>query len=277
MKNELNQIIGKQIEFQEILNIDINTIVENDRNRIGENYIYKGIEEFVELRRTFPSVINADEKNPRTVDMVEVMNELSDVALFLLNFMVVFRITPEELLNHVPKVQENNFLKKKEKEMARLNHEIMRSPALVVGIGGGNIFPKYIFVGQNPAQTMKRGHTFYSVNEGSGKILLDIIDNLGIRDQCYFTNLVKETTENNAVPPQDMIIFWRTFLHREIEILNWGCENKPIIIPIGSVSQKNLGYPGIIHPSYVMRGGITEEEYAFKVAAFIAGVTNENK
>jgi uracil-DNA glycosylase len=266
MINFFNKILEKQHAFQKLVGVNIDSKVEEDRLLFAEIFITKGIEEFVELRRTFPSILNKASKSQPRYDRQVTLKEWVDVFLFWTNIGLVFEFTEEELFNTIKEVQDNNFFKFKERQMAILNHEILRSPAPVVGIGGGHLMPDFIFVGQNPAQTMTR--VFYSVNEGSGKILLDILDDIGVRDRSYFTNLVKETTPNNAEPPDDMVLFWKSALKREISLLKEANEGA-VVVPIGKFTSKHLDLPGIHHPSYVMRGGMSEEAYREEVQEFL--------
>lgn len=265
MKN-LETIINKQRELQRLVEFPIDSIRESEINQLGEVYIFKAIEELIELRKEFPSVMNKWSKKQKVTEKSRVLEELSDVMFFITNFCIVFKITPDELLKTMSDVQEVNFDKIKERMIDYLNEDILKVPNCVAGVGQGAISPKYIIVGQNPGQGIKHGYEFWSnPDDGSSKVLLPILDELGIRDDCYFTNIVKCPTPDNQEPDSDSTDFWREFFNREIQILSTNCN--PIIITLGKwtdamVDQKHLA---IQHPAYVLRGRITKDEYKNKI------------
>ena len=270
MKN-LNEISKKQYELQKLVGFPIDSIRESDMNQLGEVYIFKAIEELIELRKEFPSVMNKWSKKQKVTDKKRILEELSDVMFFLMNFCISFRIKPEELLEEMGNIQDVNFTKIKERMMDYLNEDILKVPNCTAGIGSGNINPKFIFVGQNPADGITKGYKFWSNPEdGSSKILLPILEELGISQDCYFTNLVKVTTTDNQEPDESTTAFWKEYFNREIEILSANC--KPIIITLGQwannmVDQEHLS---IAHPSYILRGGMTTQEYADQIKETLA-------
>ena len=54
----INKIIDRQRAFQALAEVKIDTLVAKDINGISEMYLFKAIEEIVELRKTFPSELN---------------------------------------------------------------------------------------------------------------------------------------------------------------------------------------------------------------------------
>ena len=260
----IKTLLQNQIEFQKLVGLPIDTVVESERDRLAEIYIFKMIEESVELRREFPSTMNAWSKTNKPANMDRIKEEFSDVMFFLINFMLTFKLTPEEMLEQLELVQSNNFKKIKSKMMKSLNEDILKVQNYTSGIGQGNLSPKYIFIGQNPGENIAQGYEFWSdENDGSSKILLPILDKLGIRDQCYFTNIVKSTTTGNSEPSAELTQFWKEFLQKEIQILQANNPDVKIIV-MGKWTHENLSeytHEHIYHPAYVLRGNIFESEY----------------
>ncbi len=115
MGNQLVNLILKQIQFQTKVNLPIETTDEDEKYELGEIYLFKSIEEIVELRKEFPSIMNKYAKNQKKPDMEKILNEFSDVLFFLMNFAILWRITPEMMLEKMKEVQTNNFKKLEEK------------------------------------------------------------------------------------------------------------------------------------------------------------------
>ncbi len=270
----IEKILNKQVALQKLVKMPIDTNLEAVRDELGEKYIFKMIEEAIELRKEFPSTANPWSKTNHQADFKRIKEEACDVMFFLINFLLTFKISPDELLNELEKVQDNNFNKIKGKMMDQLNQDILKVQNHVSGVGQGNLSPRYIFIGQNPGKDITQGYRFFSNKEdGSSQILLPILENLGIIDQCYFTNVVKSTTEGNAQPSDDLASFWTEFLDKEIEILKANNPNA-IIITMGKwtfdqVIQRK--YPGSVvaikHPSYIMRKNMNSEDYANEIKA----------
>jgi uracil-DNA glycosylase family 4 len=260
----IEDILKKQKEFQLEVGFPILSQREADRNSMSEKYIFKAIEELIELRKEFPSSMNPWSKNQKSADIQRIHEEFSDVLLFLMNFMIVWKITPEEVLSQLKETQENNFQRMKKKKMTQLNSEILAVPGYTSGIGQGNLSPKYVFIGQNPGRSITHGYEFWSNKEdGSSKVLLPILEKLGILKDCYFTNVVKSLTPENSIPDEKTVQFWKEYLDKEISILitsNYGME----IISMGkNTSQMLTGYlfEEISHPASVMYGNIDKEQY----------------
>lgn len=262
--NSLDRIIERQKEFQRGLGWPIDSVSEIDRNELSEKYVFKAIEELVELRREFPSVMNPWSKHQKPADLNRVKEEFSDVLFFLINLAIVWRFSPEDMLDILDKVQTNNFKKIKERKMSILNTDILKIPNRVSGVGGGSLFPEYVFIGQNPGQGITQGYVFWSNPEdGSSKVLLPALNKLGItRDMCYFTNVVKCTTPNNVEPDPQLTEFYKEFLVKELDILRFGNPHMKIITMGNWATDACPFYDAQIkHPAYVLRGGMTHHEY----------------
>lgn len=217
----INFIIEKQKEFQRLVGWPIDSNLESDRNEMSERYIFKLIEEAVELRREFPSAINPWSKHQKVANLDRVKEEFSDVVLFLINILIVWKFTPDEILEVITKTQDNNFKKIKERKMEMLNSDILKIPNRVSGIGSGNLSPKFVFVGQNPSKSITQGYKFWSDPEdGPSKVLLPILEELGIKlEDCYLTNIVKCTTPDNKKPDDDLTNFYLELFNQELDIL----------------------------------------------------------
>lgn len=262
--DKLNNLIERQKEFQRAVGFPIDSIREADKYEMSEKYLFKMIEEVVELRRTFPSMMNPWSKVQVIPDVERVREEFSDAVLFLLNFAIVWKFSPETILLALESVQDNNFDKLKKKKMAMLNADILKVPDVVSGVGQGNLNPTYVFIGQNPGKRITQGYEFWSnENDGSSKVLLPILDELEVRSECYFTNLVKCTTPENTEPGDEMTDFYMGFLVKELEILKLG--NTDIkIVAVGKwvdSKLKEIDHITIHHPASISYGGITKEEY----------------
>ena len=104
-------MIKKQRQFQLALNIPINTLDEQKKYELSEIFLFKAIEEIIELRKEFPSVLNKHSKTQKEPIRERVMSELSDVLFFLINFSLLWKVTPANLLKYMSEVQKNNFKK----------------------------------------------------------------------------------------------------------------------------------------------------------------------
>src|SRR5436190_12182530 len=122
----LEEILKKQVAFQKLVGFPIDTNVESVRNELAEKYLFKMIEEAVELRREFPSVMNPWSKHQKAADLTRIKEEFSDVVLFLMNFMLTFKMDPTEVLEQLEATQANNFKKIKARTMDGLNQDILK-------------------------------------------------------------------------------------------------------------------------------------------------------
>ena len=105
---DLNIFMQNQRAFQKLCGVPIDDLERADE--LAETFLYKAIEECIELRKTNPSgLMRYSKTQPGEINRDDMLGELSDVVLFLINFMIVRKITFEELMNNMLKIQENNF------------------------------------------------------------------------------------------------------------------------------------------------------------------------
>jgi NTP pyrophosphatase (non-canonical NTP hydrolase) len=261
LQNSLNQIKNKQIEFQKLVGFPVDSIIEQEICKLGELYIFKAIEELIELRKEFPSSMNPWSKDQKTSDRDRILEEFADVSLFLINFANVWKLSNEEILETISRVQELNFLNLKIKKLEELNHEILKNPE-ISSPGVGNINPSYIFIGQNPGQALKRGDIAWGEPlQNSAKVLRSILKELNVDDVSYFTNYVKSPTQNNQEPSIELAHYWEKYLDRELEILTINNPNPKIITMGRWVNEKMPGFNSIYHPAFVLRTNYDLEKY----------------
>lgn len=271
---DLEKLLERQRQFQRLCEIDIDSTQETEVNRLSEVYLFKAIGEIIELSNTFPSEFNKFAKSPGKGLHEEILAELCDTLFFLMNFALIRKLNVTEIQNMMETVQDNNFVKLAAKKMSMLNTKIMAVPDKVMGMGGGSLSPKLIIIGQNPGRAMTEDNNCWNVvpyKSAVGFLKRALI--LGkdrwsftLKD-VYFTNIVKEVTDNNDPPTQEMIDFWIPYLYRELQILLSG--NSPLILSMGKESTKAIMQSGVIdktihpitHTSYYMRRGFTEKEY----------------
>lgn len=257
----IERLQEKQKQFQKFVGAEIDSNIEEERLKLIEIYIYKLIEEGIELRKEFPSMLNIWSKQQKYYEMPKVKGEMCDILLFFINICCALDISFEDMIHHCIQIQANNFAVLKRKKMKILNDEILRIPALTCGIGQGNLEPEYVIIGQNPGQTIESGYEFWkNENDGSSQILLPAIKNLNLEGKCYFTNVVKSTTQENQQPTGVMVEFWHPFLAKELEILAAGLSEKFTIIAMGKWTSDvlkerfpNYAIKSIKHPAYFMR------------------------
>lgn len=262
MTKTLQQITDSQKEFQRLVSFPIDSITAKDRNEMAEKYLFKMIEEIIELRKEFPSVINPWSKSQKDEDVTRIKEELSDIFLFLINFVNIWGFKSDELLEILSRVQDNNFTHVKTKKIDILNAEIMKVPEPIVSPGTGVIDPKYLFIGQNPGQDLAKGEIAWKRPvRNSGLVLRTALDELGIDNDSYFTNLVKVPTEGNSEPTESQTEFWLEFLDREVEILRYNNPGMKIITLGAWVRNQLPAYTTIPHPANVLRGRYSQEEY----------------
>lgn len=114
-QQELIDIFEIQRELQRIHGFPIDSLYQGDRDRIAEIYIYKAMEELIELRKTQPSSLIPMSKVQPVINRDEMIKELVDVFLYLANFMLARKISIEEFYETLKKVQANNYKKAVEK------------------------------------------------------------------------------------------------------------------------------------------------------------------
>ena len=253
--NRLQEILEQQRLFQRAVNIPIDSILEDDRNRMSETFLWLMTKEIVELSREIPSVANPWSKHQKIADIARIKEEFADVMLFLLNFALVWKFQLDDTLDILEKTQKANFVKIKTKKMAMLNADILKIPNRLSGTGQGSLSPKWVFVGQNPSKGITQGYKFWSdENDGSSQILLPLLRELGIED-CYFTNIVKCTTHDNKEPDEDLTKFYIEFYREEIKILQIANPDMKVIA-LGKWAEANIPWMdgAIKHPASVLYG-----------------------
>jgi NTP pyrophosphatase (non-canonical NTP hydrolase) len=102
----MHNIIQAQKDFQKLVGTPMEDPAQT--NFLSEIFLFKAIEEIIELRKEFPSGLNKRSKTMKQPDEQRLYEELSDVVLFLLNFMIVRGMTVEKLLAVIKEVQLNN-------------------------------------------------------------------------------------------------------------------------------------------------------------------------
>lgn len=230
-EKRVNNIFRRQEEFQELCEVNIHTLVASEVNELSEMYLFKAIEEIVELRKTFPSELNKWSKNQGSEKSLEIMSELSDVALFLINFMLVRKIMPRDLLSAIEYVQGINFLKLKTKKMSILDDEVARIPNKTMFRGVGDLEPKAIFVFLCP-ELDEQGY-----EKNLQFLIKALISGQRMPEDYYITYLIKEPLLEN-VSFDTQLKFWAPFLKKELEILKKG--NPVAIYAIGSKTYATL-------------------------------------
>ena len=103
----IDEIIKKQRDFQLLVGVPLDD--KDQMNTLAEVYLFKAIEEIIELRKEFPSGLNKESKTMKEVQDVRLYEELSDVLLFLVNFMIVRGMSIDKLKSTITRVQTNNF------------------------------------------------------------------------------------------------------------------------------------------------------------------------
>ena len=144
------------------------------------------------------------------------------------------------------------------KELQQLEQQILEMPG-IIGIGNGNINPDFIFLGQNPGRDMIHGTRVFSDSNkrSSAGVLLPILKQLGILQYCYFDNIVKTTTLNNAIPSDEEIQIWLSVLIQELTILQ--NNNAARIVAMGNfasavLTRASIHHIKISHPARVLYG-----------------------
>lgn len=199
----IEKIIETQKEFQRFVGFPIDSNLEQDRNELSEKYVFKLIEEAVELRKEFPSVANPWSKKQKEADINRIKEEMSDVFLFFMNIMATWKVSPEELFETIAQVQNNNFVKVKEKKLKMLNESISNIPGYTVKHGFGSVNPEKIYIGK--------------------------FDGGNYDSSCYHTDVVKCELPNGRLPNEDELNFWTPIFNEELEILLTGNKDAEII------------------------------------------------
>lgn len=271
-EERFNDLIVKQVEFQNMCGINFNDLTDQKRRYLAEMFLFKAIEEVVEARKTFPSGLNPFEKARVKINVDETKKELCDILFFLMNFMLTWEISIEEIFDTAPDVQQNNFNKVKRKILDQLYEEILTFTGVgKVGVGNGGINPRVVFVGQNAAQTISHGEKVFDIkyrgDNAAGNVIYEILDKIHIDlDEVFFTNAVKSTTTNNMMPNKQLQEIWYPVLEKELKILKYNNPNM-LIVPMGRLAKDMTGLPGIKHPGVIFRG-TPREQYIQEVLNF---------
>lgn len=150
--------------------------------------------------------------------------------------------------------------------------------ALIPGRGNPNAM--YMIVGEAPgAEEERQGRPFVGA---SGRLVQEQIERLGIEDDVWITNVVKERPPDNRTPTDEEVKLWLPYLVGEIYTIY-----PEVIIALGKVAMNTLigrssmranhgrwcesiygddyNPPQVFslyHPAYVLYGGISRDEYA---------------
>jgi uracil-DNA glycosylase family 4 len=147
----------------------------------------------------------------------------------------------------------------KKYEMEKLNEHVMKVYDDYCMFGNGNLNPKYVFIGQNPGQGLKKTCIMDLEKDEiktSFGLLFYILRNVGLMKKSYFTNLVKVKTKNNEIPNKNMTNFWLDFLKKELEILKINNDFKTISLGnfvYDTLKDNNIESIKLTHPSFYLR------------------------
>ena len=277
----MEKILERQKVFQRLLGLPIDTVLEDERNEMAESFVFKLIEEAIEVRKEFPSRMNKWSKKQKRANIPRIKDEMSDVYLFLMNLLAVWKIDVEDFMDNVESVQSANFVHIRSRLLEKLNTEVLHVPGHTSCIGQGSVVPNQVFIGLNPSHGISHGYKAWSdPQSGSSKALLPILEESNSRSNSYFTNAVKSTTIGNEKPSQDLIDFWKPFLLEELRILGTGNPNMKVFVLGNEVSKHylnelgNLGYRTyhIPHPAAVLRGTVNNQVYKDLINSIISSI-----
>jgi NTP pyrophosphatase (non-canonical NTP hydrolase) len=203
MSEKFKQISDTQHDFQKLVGFPVDSMTARDRDEMSEKYLFKAIEEIIELRKEFPSVMNPWSRTQRRIeDLHDIKMELADVFLFLINFVNVWGISEDELWDALIEKQQHNYDHIKAKKLKILESEMKKVPGDEVMPGKGNINPTMVYVARNPE------HMFSYIQDA-----LSGLEN----PSHYYTSLVKQDNVEKVDEPVEK--FWQEFLDRELDIL----------------------------------------------------------
>lgn len=274
----LDEILKRQREFQKLCGINIDTILASEINSLSENFIFKAIEEMVELRKTFPSELNKWSKSRPLENRRETLDELSDSLLFLANFMLAKKISVPEMLESIQRVQRNNFIKLKYKRLAIFNEERLKVPSLTMP-GNGEPMPKVIFVDMAPFPDSE--FLWHKSNKFLNEAIQKAAKTLGYnKGDVYFTTIVKEAVPKDSEPTRVQIDYWYPSLVEEIKIIQAGTDAK--VYTLGKLASQilmqkgGISYTPLAHPDSFIKNGFTIAQYIQEhlIKTKIEGVNN---
>ncbi len=122
---------------------------------------------------------------------------------------------------------------------------------------GGYINAKYMWIAQNPGYVInKKTECVFPINNNNNSEqdkFTKYLDDIGMYELSYFTNLVKCSTINNIKPNDEEISNCFNYIEHEINII------KPkIIITLGNLAKniinnkyKDIKIYNLYHPTYV--------------------------
>lgn len=108
--NTLEQIFKQQLKFQKLIGPPfdkINTKRIKEKEKLSDIFLLSIIDEIIELRNIFNK--KAWVKKRFKVDRKRILEELSDIYLFLINLTILWNMTPEKLLKAIQSKQNINL------------------------------------------------------------------------------------------------------------------------------------------------------------------------
>jgi NTP pyrophosphatase (non-canonical NTP hydrolase) len=202
-------ISSKQKEFQRQVGFPVDSVLASDRNEMSEKYLFKAIEEIVELRKEFPSVMNPWAKTQKDENLDDIKSELSDVFLFLINFMNAWGISEDELHDAIETKQTINYNSIKRKKLKLLYDEMSEYAMIDIINTNNEVSPAEIYIA--------------SVSEQ-----LHFVDKSTVKDDDYLVAIVKRPVAKDETVSDGEILKWKDFLDKEIEILK--INNEDLVI-----------------------------------------------
>jgi uracil-DNA glycosylase family 4 len=128
----------------------------------------------------------------------------------------------------------------------------------------GNVNPKFIIVGDAPGVGLGEKQDFDRVfTYGPSSIMLRrALSKAGIYESCWFTNLIKCSTQDNRPSFISEVMSCIGFLKNEMKVL--GCDNLIVLGEHAShtLSTMYINHKHVQHPSYYVRKGKSYKEYA---------------
>jgi len=116
------------------------------------------------------------------------------------------------------------------------NKPPLQTPKPPYVFSAGKVASKVIFVGQNPGLTeVQQGRPFVGA---SGRVLDKAFEEAGIdRKLVYITNGVLCYTMSNSLPPDESVLACRTYLEKQIEIMQ-----PTAIVVMGKSAARSFGF-----------------------------------
>ena len=124
---KIQKIIEDQKAFQRLIGYPVDSKIETDKHEMAEKHLFKMIEECIEVRKEFPSVMNPWAKIQKKPDLNRIKEEMADVFLFFVNILSIWEFGYDDFLDKVIETQDNNFIKLKEKQNVSDNKQTTTS------------------------------------------------------------------------------------------------------------------------------------------------------